>query len=212
MTYREKVLSVIHLASNPKLLGGMPGCPGHYEITSDGPACGGQGCIGAGAFNCEKCWNTEMPESKIPGVHTEQKKTETPMGLIVKALESNDKSVHILVQPDGTISVNIIPFVEEKEEAEVEDEPAEIEGWYEIEYGIDKRGMRVITKNEPPEYVVVNVYCPEKDRVFAAFWSRFRHAWTVAGWSMFTDEPAKAELKTPVTHWMPVPKAPKEGE
>ena len=210
MTYKEKVLSVIPLASSPKLLGGIPGCPGHYEFASDGPVCGSQDCIGCGGDNCEKCWNTEMPEEK----KTESKKAETPMDLIVKALESNDKSVHLRVEPGGITSVDIVPMAAFKEDdipEEPASKPAESDGWQKIEYGRDEHGKRIIVKNMPPEYVPVNVYCSENNRVYSAYWSVFKESWMIAASAPNgIDKPVFVELRLPVTHWMLLPEPPKE--
>lgn len=205
MTYKERLAEAHPEAVNERYKGGVRYCPGtwfHGEIQCRDDRCD---------YDCEKCWNTEIPETE----KTERKKAETTMDLIEKAMALNDKSVHLRFDPDGAISVDIVPvgeFVESADETVYE--PAEPEGWREIEYGRDKCGKRIIVKNEPPEYVIVNVYCPENDRVYSAYWSVFKESWMIAisAPNGNRDEPVFTELGLSVTHWMPVPKAPKEGE
>jgi hypothetical protein len=137
---------------------------------------------------------------------------KTVSELLVKAVEQKDKSINVFVNSDGTMSISILPFSAEEEEDDINvgypaPEVEETSAWRRIKYAV-KAGKRVIIENEPPEYEIVNVYCPEKDRVFAAHWSRFRGGWVVAGWSMVVDEPDKAALSTPVSHWMPMPEKP----
>lgn len=196
MTYKEKIVKERPDVLDEKRFGGVTGCPGRY-FTGAAEYCGK-----SSPKNCEHCWNTE-----IPGTERTSSKPETVMDLLSKAIEQKDKSVNICIHPDGTTSVSMFPFSAEEEE----DEGEKNDGWREITYSHDKHGKRIITKNEPPEYTIVNVYCPEKKRVFAAFWSRLNGRWTLAGWSDITDEPSKAELRTHVSHWMPVPEGPEVG-
>jgi hypothetical protein len=227
MTYKEKIAKERPDMLDVKRFGGVTGCPGRYFAGA------AEYCGKSSPKNCSLCWNTE-----IPGTESASSKPETTLDLLSKAIEQKDKSVNICVHPDGTISVSIFPFSEEEDEeddfvpfqetmmsvlGDMTTAQAEYaikylrekinvnDGWREVTYSHDKHGKRIITKNEPPEYTIVNVYCPEKKRVFAAFWSRLNGRWTLAGWSDITDEPSKAELRTHVSHWMPVPNGPEVG-
>jgi hypothetical protein len=197
MTYREKIKE-----TNPEFIdgtyaGGVNGCPGSYFKGAPG------GCRHWSHEQCFACRNTEMPESKIPGVHTEQKKPETPMDLIAKALESNDKSVHIRVEPDGITSVDIVPVGAFKE---TEEEPvSELGQLNEQEAKEAIRFLQSKFKLGPKQNVVKHGY-----------WREIKYHTDENGKRSLVEDGLTASACKPVilpfepTHWMPVPEPPKE--
>lgn len=77
--------------------------------------------------------------------------------------------------------------------------------WKKITYKVDEYGSLVFDENQPPFNEFVNVYCPENNCVYTAYWSYSDREWKIP--SVTTNETMRLEA---ISHWMPTPKPPKE--
>ena len=68
MTYREKARIEHPESFGSEFYGGVAGCPSAYGY-GDRP----DFCRGVGIYECEKCWNREIPEEKNPIVESKHK-------------------------------------------------------------------------------------------------------------------------------------------
>lgn len=64
-----------------------------------------------------------------------------------------------------------------------------------------------IPVSEPPDlFTGVNAYCPARKNIYTLYLNNRGE------WHFFDKTVAGALVDEPVTHWMPLPEAPKEGE
>lgn len=92
-----------------KCAGGCAGCPHHYGYLSKPDYCDPTDINNR--INCVRCWNRELPGETV----NKQDPWRDIYHIIEEGMTKRDREIHIYINPETGISVNVIPWPDMEE-------------------------------------------------------------------------------------------------